>query len=156
MYKIIGSDEKEYGPITADEIRRWITEGRVNAQTRARLDGTQEWTTLGNLPEFGPSFSTPGLRPAPSPVPTNPPSAIKIFGILNIIFGSFSVLCAPFSFIRIPVASRRFADNAFMHDWLLFSVAVLLIGGGLQLASGIGLCNFRSWARKLAIYYGIF
>ena len=33
MYKIIGGDQKEYGPVTADQLRAWITEGRVNGLT---------------------------------------------------------------------------------------------------------------------------
>src|SRR6478672_6923745 len=59
MYKIIGVDQKEYGPITAEQIRQWISEGRVNAQTQARLEGTQEWKPLGMFPEFG--FTTSPL-----------------------------------------------------------------------------------------------
>jgi len=31
MYKIIGTDQKEYGPISAEEIHRWISDGRINA-----------------------------------------------------------------------------------------------------------------------------
>ena len=29
MYKIIGGDQKEYGPVTAEQLRLWVTEGRV-------------------------------------------------------------------------------------------------------------------------------
>lgn len=72
MYKIIGVDRKEYGPITAEQIRQWISEGRVNAQTQACLEGTQEWKPLGMFPEFG--FTTSplvGNLPSPegAPVP---------------------------------------------------------------------------------------
>ena len=31
-YTIIGGDTKEYGPISADDVRQWISEGRLNAQ----------------------------------------------------------------------------------------------------------------------------
>jgi hypothetical protein len=40
MYKIIGADGKEYGPITADQLRAWIVEGRANAQTKVLMEGT--------------------------------------------------------------------------------------------------------------------
>src|SRR5262249_44498637 len=53
MYKIIGADEQEYGPISADQIRQWIAEGRANAQTKTCLEGTQDWKPLGMFPEFG-------------------------------------------------------------------------------------------------------
>ena len=34
MYKIIGADGNEYGPITTEQLRQWLAEGRVNAQTK--------------------------------------------------------------------------------------------------------------------------
>ncbi len=65
MYKIIGADQKEYGPISAEQLRQWIAEGRVNLQTRVLPEGATEWKTLGDLPEFA---ATP-IPPAP-PIPT--------------------------------------------------------------------------------------
>jgi hypothetical protein len=52
MYRIIGVDEKEYGPATAEQIRRWLVEGRVNGQTRVQREGSTEWQHLEELPEF--------------------------------------------------------------------------------------------------------
>ena len=34
MYKIIGGDGKEYGPIDEASLRQWIQEGRLNAQSQ--------------------------------------------------------------------------------------------------------------------------
>ena len=31
MYKILGADQKEYGPVTAEELRIWIAQGRAAA-----------------------------------------------------------------------------------------------------------------------------
>src|ERR1700755_3059565 len=67
MYKIIGADQKEYGPISADQIRQWISEGRLNGQTMACLDGTQDWKPLSLFPEFG--FTA---IPAAAPIPGIP------------------------------------------------------------------------------------
>jgi hypothetical protein len=58
MYKIIGADQKEYGPITGDQIRQWIAEGRVNAHTRARAEGAAEWQPLSAFVEFADAFGT--------------------------------------------------------------------------------------------------
>ena len=33
MYTIIGGDGKEYGPVTAEQIRSWIAAGRANLET---------------------------------------------------------------------------------------------------------------------------
>jgi hypothetical protein len=65
MYYLIGADQKEYGPVAADEVRAWIAEGRANGQTLARLEGGP-WKPLSTLPEFA---ATLGAAPQPPPVP---------------------------------------------------------------------------------------
>lgn len=52
MYKILGADQKEYGPVTADQLRQWITEGRANSQTMVQGPDSTEWKPLGSFPEF--------------------------------------------------------------------------------------------------------
>jgi GYF domain 2 len=52
MYKIIGGDQKEYGPVTADELRRWIAEGRLGGQSLVRAEGEGGWLPLASYPEF--------------------------------------------------------------------------------------------------------
>src|ERR1035438_3519356 len=53
MYKIIGTDQKEYGPISAEQIRRWISEGRIDAQTKVQVGDNADWKLLADIPEFG-------------------------------------------------------------------------------------------------------
>ena len=36
MYFLIGGDGKEYGPKAAVEVREWIAEGRLNAQSKIK------------------------------------------------------------------------------------------------------------------------
>lgn len=64
MYKIIGADQKEYGPITAEQIQQWIRDGRVNAHTQARLEPGGNWQPLSAFPEFAdvlqPGVAAPG------------------------------------------------------------------------------------------------
>jgi hypothetical protein len=71
MYKILGSDQKEYGPVSAQQIIQWINEGRANGATLARAEGTETWLPLINIPEFAALF--PGQPAAPVPVPPGPP-----------------------------------------------------------------------------------
>src|SRR6185503_10856115 len=52
MYKIIGADEKEYGPFTADEIHTWIAQGRAGGNTKVQWEGSTDWKLLMDLPEF--------------------------------------------------------------------------------------------------------
>lgn len=64
MYKIIGGDGKEYGPISGETLRGWIAQGRANAETRVLREGETTWQALGALPEFGGSG---GPLPAAAP-----------------------------------------------------------------------------------------
>jgi hypothetical protein len=52
MYRIIGADGKEYGPITGEQVRLWIAEGRANAQTRVQSENSTEWQPISAFPEF--------------------------------------------------------------------------------------------------------
>jgi hypothetical protein len=74
MYKIIGADQKEYGPISAEQIRQWISEGRVNGQTMVCAEGSTDWKPLEMFPEFGlmaspvaAGIASPTLAPPASP-----------------------------------------------------------------------------------------
>jgi len=71
MYKIIGADGKEYGPITAEQIKQWVAEGRANPQTKVLAEGTTDWKTVAELPELAVAIpstpvSTPGFQPSAS------------------------------------------------------------------------------------------
>ena len=92
MYKIIGTDGRPYGPVSVEEMRRWIAENRVNAQTLVQMEGSQEWKPLGSFSEFA-----SGLKAVPPPIAT-PPSAVasrasnKIpAGICGILLGSLGI-----------------------------------------------------------------
>src|SRR2546430_2624858 len=52
MFKLIGGDGKQYGPVGTEEVRRWISEGRLNAQNLAQREGEGAWKTLAEFPEF--------------------------------------------------------------------------------------------------------
>jgi hypothetical protein len=75
MYKIIATDQKEYGPVTADQIRQWITEGRLNAQSAAMAEGETEWKPLAAFPEF--AGALPGATAAAGAPPPAPPGALR-------------------------------------------------------------------------------
>jgi hypothetical protein len=52
MFKIIGADGKEYGPVSSDQLREWVREGRANAQTRVQPEGQTDWIPLGLVAGF--------------------------------------------------------------------------------------------------------
>jgi hypothetical protein len=75
MYKIIGGDQKQYGPVSTDEVRAWIAEGRLSAQSLAWAEGEANWKPLGAFPEFAdalrakaaPQFPQAALSPGMAP-----------------------------------------------------------------------------------------
>lgn len=73
MYKIIGADQQEYGPVTAEQIQRWIAQGRVNAQTKVQAEGG-EWKALSEFPEFATAAASVPPLPAAAPGPPAPPA----------------------------------------------------------------------------------
>jgi len=121
MYKIIGADGKEYGPISADVVRQWLAEGRADAQTRVLPEGGTEWQPLSAFPEFGAAASgSPPPLPAGLPAGpaarsqvTAPAVALMISAILGILYQAammlFRVLGTPFLLAQ---------QNAQMPAWI--------------------------------------
>jgi uncharacterized RDD family membrane protein YckC len=64
MFIIIGGDGREYGPVTADQVRAWIAAGRANLDTRAKAVGSDEWRVLGEYAEFSTPDAPPVIDPA--------------------------------------------------------------------------------------------
>ena len=78
MYKIIGGDGKEYGPVTLEQLRQWVREGRANGQTQAQPEGATDWKGLAALPEFADLFGGAETTPSAPPVPATPPAAGEV------------------------------------------------------------------------------
>jgi hypothetical protein len=74
MYRIIGGDKQEYGPSSADELRQWIEEGRLNGESLAREEGSQNWQRLSKFPEFAEDLARQAAQ-FPSPPPIQPAQA---------------------------------------------------------------------------------
>ena len=68
MYKIIGADGQPYGPANLEQIRRWIAENRVRAQTLVQVEGAPEWKPLESIPELAAELKSvqPPIAPPPS------------------------------------------------------------------------------------------
>ena len=67
MYTIIGGDGREYGPVTADQVRSWIAGGRANLQTRVKAAGSDAWKTVADFPELSGNTAPSGEAPTPAP-----------------------------------------------------------------------------------------
>lgn len=72
MFSILGVDGKEYGPVSVDQVKAWISEGRANLDTKVKRAGDAEWIRLGDLPEF---TGVAALVPPPVSSSLSAPSA---------------------------------------------------------------------------------
>lgn len=96
MYRIIGADHREYGPVSAEQIRQWMKEGRVNGATLMQAEGIPGWRPLATFAEFGVPPQHPPITPVgtPAPVPAVTPTApTNGNAITGLIFGILSVTC---------------------------------------------------------------
>jgi len=92
MYRIIGADQKEYGPVGLDELRRWMAEGRLHANSPVQFEGATEWKPLASFPELM------GLLPANRPVPLTPQSTLPVqqsnsMAVAGLVLSCVAMLC---------------------------------------------------------------
>lgn len=136
MYKIIGADRREYGPVHGEQIQKWIAEGRANGQTRARTEDGTDWKLLTGFPEFAAALAAKLPPPALTPPLVDPfrpaePAAVG-FKIADCFSRAWALYQSKF--------------------WLLFGATaiILLITIGLESIQGAGwlagaLLGFALW-----------
>jgi len=149
MFKILGSDGKEYGPISGDQVRQWLREGRAGAPTLAQRDGTAEWLPLSALPEFA------ELLRQPDPVaPANAmPYAVHLLARLMFVVAALSLVLLLISLTGIITAMSHGNYRPSLMHYVSWAVAFLSVP--LRVVLGIGLGRGREWARQVAIYFSV-
>jgi hypothetical protein len=102
MYRIIGADGKEYGPVSADQLRHWIAEGRADANTRIAVEGSSDWKPLAMYPEFSHLLASMPRGPVMAPVQKSNSMAVAsmVLGILSLMF-CFCCYGIPFNVLGI-------------------------------------------------------
>jgi hypothetical protein len=170
MYRIIGADGKQYGPITGEQVRQWISEGRANAQTQVFVEGQTEWTTLGQIPEFAAALSAgPPVTPTLTPLPaagqpkTNPLALIGfILGILSLFGSCCCCYGLPFSIPGVIVSGialaqlKKDANQQPGKGLAIAGLALSLLGIAIGITVfALGLAaNGSDWLRKIQDKYG--
>ncbi len=163
-YSIIGADGKQYGPITAEQLRQWIAEGRANAQTKVLAEGTSEWKLLSDFPELGAAGpSTPPTLPgtaaplAAAPNQVNGPAiGLIITGALNLVLslGRAALMAA-------GVGMNKLQGNlsGSPYEKMILSMTgtmgvilglIGLIGGAVILAGGIKMRKMENYGLCMA------
>lgn len=137
-YKIIGGDQKQYGPISAEELRQWIAEGRLSAQSLALAEGGADWKPLATFAEFAYALqSQSAVRPPIAPTPTSAAETTEQILAREPQLRIGECLGAGFNFFR---GNPGFVVGAVALAWLLNAVMMFLpfIGGILHwLLSGV-------------------
>ena len=67
-YRVIGADQKVYGPIDGGKVLEWIADERINWQTPSQIEGTGEWKPLAAW-AASPKPPAIALPPPIKPVP---------------------------------------------------------------------------------------
>jgi len=71
-YKVIGTDQREYGPISAEQVRQWIGERRLNSMSLGQAEDTKEWKPLTAFPDFLAALQSVAPPASPAPLPSAP------------------------------------------------------------------------------------
>src|ERR1039458_6834642 len=144
MYRIIGGDKKEYGPITVEDLRRWIAEGRLSGQSLVQAEGSSEWKPLSTFPEFADLLaSQPPVAGAPPTYGAQPGLPQDIFtrdydldigrcisDAWNLLKGNFGTIFGGVAiFMLIQIFIGALAQIPFVG--LVFSVGNFIISGPL-------------------------
>ena len=112
MYQIIGSDGRTCGPVTAEQLREWIAEGRADAQTQVWTEGASQWRPLAEYAEFAPllamrppSLAAPGTAcSAARPPSPSLATASLVMGLLSLTCGLCCCYGLPFNLLGIVFA----------------------------------------------------
>ncbi|MBC8094890.1 MAG: DUF4339 domain-containing protein [Akkermansiaceae bacterium] len=168
MYKIIGADQKPYGPVTGEQIRQWIAENRVNAQTQVQAEGTEEWKPLVAFSEFAAALGIDPTAP-PTYATASAPQGVSIDELVGrdynlsigqclsrgwqLLTGNFGLLFVGFLvYLAIEFGFGLLGAIPFIGP--LFSLANLLIVG--PLLGGIYYINLRAIRQQPATVGDVF
>jgi hypothetical protein len=144
-YTIIGGDQKPYSSVTADDIRRWIADSRLNAQSLAKEEHDTEWRPLSAFPEFADALAASSAPPPPFSSPTTaasggrdaalqlvkgPVIGLKVTAIIGLVLVAAGLVMNVLTLGGFQIFSQQINDPQMQK---LFSS----LGGGLGIVQGI-------------------
>ena len=148
-YLIIGGDGKEYGPVTDADVRKWIGEGRLSAQSQAKSESDAEFRALAQFPEFAEAF---GSSSAPATIaPPNRAGGVAddyeldlgdcisrawalvksdfwpIVGVSTLVVFALGAINQIFGLITNPIINQMVASHNFSVHGILIVLGVSMI-----------------------------
>jgi GYF domain 2 len=98
-YAMIGSDGQQYGPVTLAQIKTWILEGRIGAETKVWRSDTNSWLAAAQYVELGLGHAA---------APPVPPGGMPVPGVIR----------APTASTYDPMLERRARSGARWFYWI--------------------------------------
>ena len=99
MYKIVGGDNREYGPVSEEKVREWVAQGRANATTMLSQEGGP-WRPLSSFPEFADALRTAAPPPIAGQQPVYASGAGVVggqqsnsFAVAGLVFSILGAFC---------------------------------------------------------------
>jgi hypothetical protein len=161
MYKIVGADQREYGPATSEQVRAWLVQGRANGQTLASFEGSP-WKPLSTYPEFADALRTNVPPPVTQPITPGMPSAFpgartNTAAVAGLVFCIVGTCCSPLSIvglilcvvglIQIQNSPQQYTTTKVIPIAGIVIALLDLVFWGIALASGALHQVFRSFTR---------
>jgi hypothetical protein len=116
-YTVLGADGAHYGPITLDQLKIWIREGRVTPETKVLRSDTNSWLPAAQYVELELSAAAPPLM-APA---ANPPM---------------------FASTKNPALEKQIKSGADWFFWIaglsLINTVMNMSDAGIRFAIGLG------------------
>ncbi|HTV40142.1 MAG TPA: DUF4339 domain-containing protein [Candidatus Sulfotelmatobacter sp.] len=149
-YTIIGGDGKQYGPISDGDLRKWIAEGRLNAQSLAKGEGDAEFRPLSSFPELADAFAAPPPPPGIAPVMAGGAAnrnagedQVRVPAIGLMVSSIISFLLSLFSLVRIGSMSQQMQQLDSMFQQMNNPQAQQFFDTIMKLFSGpFGIANY--------------
>jgi hypothetical protein len=126
QYKIKGTDDTEYGPVSTEELQQWVAQNRCTRESLVEVDGSGEWVPLATLPEFQDAFAAaPASAEGEGGVSTVIPYK-NVPALIAYYVGVFCIICPPLlcfpAIILGVIGLRRVKENPEVkgtaHAWI--------------------------------------
>lgn len=139
MYKLLGSDQKAYGPVSAEQVRAWISQGRANGRSQLQAAGSTQWKPLAEFPEFADALKAM-TGAAPAAVAGQSPVASKTSGMAlgSLVLGCLGLVSCGITslvglvlgiiaLVRINKSKGELKGQALALAGIVVSLVILLV-----------------------------
>jgi hypothetical protein len=127
MYKIMGADQREYGPVASEGVREWIAQGRANGQTLASFEGAP-WKPLSTFPEFADALRTASPPPISGTPYAGGPQRSNTPAVAGLVCSILGLCCLPLSLVGLGLCIAGLLQIKKTPQAYSTSIAVPIIG----------------------------